>query len=84
MKPALWGFFFGLLIPIFGLFVGLQFSALLANLMLFPLVVLSDLTGIVFGKASSLERILFVLISGVFWALLFFAVSRLSKFRRRK
>jgi len=84
VKPALWGFLFGLLMPIFGLFVGLQISSLLANVMLFPLVVLSDLTGIVFGKASSLERILFILFSGVFWALLFLAVSRLRKLRRRK
>ena len=81
MKPALWGFPFGLLMPIFGLFVGLQISPTLANIMLFPLVLLSDLTGIVFGKASGLQRILFILFSGATWSLVFFALSRLRKFR---
>ena len=81
MKPALWGFLFGLLMPIFGLFVGLQISPTLANIMLFPMVLLSDLTGIVFGKASGLQRILFIFFSGATWSLVFFALSRLRKFR---
>lgn len=77
MKATFWGFLVGLLMPVFGLFIGLQVSPLLANIMLSPLVLLSELTGIVFGNASGLQQIMFVLFSGVSWALLFFVINRL-------
>ncbi len=80
MKIALWGFLAGILLPVFGLFIGLQVSPLLANIMLFPLLFLSEVTGIVFGNASGIQRLFFVLFSGVSWAALFFVVSRLKKF----
>ena len=63
--------------PVFGVFIGLQVSPLLANIMLFPLLALSAATGIVFGNASGLQQILFILFSGASWALLFFALHRL-------
>ena len=84
MKTALWGFLFGLLMLFFGLFIGLQVSPSIANIMLLPMILLSKLTGIVFGKASGLQQILFVLFQGAFWSLLFFAVNRLRKSRQRK
>ena len=83
MKATLFGFLVGLLMPVFGLFIGLQVSPTLANIMLFPLLFLSDLTGIVFGNASGFQWLLFFLFSGVSWALLFFAVNRLIKSRQK-
>ncbi len=67
-------FLFGLLAPFIGLFVGLQISPLLANVLMFPFIIVSALTGTPtgtpIGEMSGLLFTSLVLISGVAWAVL--------------
>ena len=80
MKPALksimLGFAFGLLVLPIGLFIGLQVFPPLANLLLFPGLIFSHLSGIIFGYATSIQVVYFFIANGVGWAAVFFAVSR--------
>lgn len=77
LKPALYGFAFGVFAPVAGLFIGLQVSPLLANILMFPIIAVSALTGTPLGEMSGLMIALMIGLSGVVWALVFWGVSAL-------
>lgn len=76
-KPLLYGFAFGVVAPIVGLFIGLQVSPWLANVLMFPIIAVSALTGTPLGDMSGLFQAAMVLLSGVVWAALFWLISML-------
>lgn len=71
------GFLFGLVAPVVGLFAGLQFSVPVGNVLSFPLIFISILTGQPFGDWSGLLIGTGFLFSGMVWALLFVILSKL-------
>lgn len=79
MKAAIWGFIVGLLLPLAALPIGLQFSPALANLMILPVILVSKFGGLVpFGYMGAWQKILLLLSSAVFWAAVFWAISRVK------
>ena len=69
-KPLVYKFAFGLIAPFIGLFVGLQVSPLLANILMFPIIAVSAVTDVPIGEMSGLLWAGMVLLSGVVWATL--------------
>lgn len=66
---------FGLLAPFIGMFVGLQISPVVANILMWPILGLAFLLGTPFGGWSG-GMILFALaVSVAMWALVFVVVS---------
>ncbi len=51
-KLILCRFLFGLIAPFIGLFIGLQMSPWLANILMFPFIIVSALTDIPIGMMS--------------------------------
>ena len=60
--------------PLVGLFVGLQVSVPLGNVLMAPIIGLVMLTGQPMGMMTNEFRLVAWLISGLFWALVFCAV----------
>ena len=83
-KTLVWGAAFGLVAPLVGIFVGLQVSVWLGNILAFPLVGLSYLTGQPFGMWSVWMLLLSLGLSMAAWALIFGVVARLGSRRGRK
>lgn len=75
LRAAIFGFAFGSLLAVFGLFVGLQVHPDLGTLMLFPSPLLASATGVPFGRASGALRLLYLALPGLFWAGSFAAVA---------
>ena len=77
MRVLIVGFLVGLALPVLGLFIGLQVSPALANLLLWPVHLLSSITGVIPGDSTVTEKVLFLLFSGLCWALVFHVLSTL-------
>jgi hypothetical protein len=69
-KSLIYKFLFGVAAPFIGLFAGLQISPWLGNILMFPFVAVSALTGIPIGEMPGLLFAVLVLVSGVVWAAL--------------
>lgn len=80
-RVLLWGGVFGLIAPFVGLFVGLQISPVVANVLMFPIIGLSYVLGTPFGMWDSSLMILGIALSIVMWALVFGIVAKLLKQR---
>ena len=78
-KALIWGGVFGLAAPFIGLFVGLQVSATVANVLMFPVLILSEVLNAPFGMWSPGLMFTGLFVSIVVWALVFAAVSALVK-----
>lgn len=78
-KALIWGGVVGLAAPIVGLFVGLQVSPAVANVLLFPIIGLSFVVGTPFGMWSPALMLVGLALSVVVWALLFGIVAMLLK-----
>lgn len=75
MKSALLGFGFGLIAPLIGLFVGLQLSIVLANILMWPVLLVSMVTSTPFGMMSSGLRLAAWLFSAIAWSAVFYIGS---------
>ncbi|MGI9273819.1 MAG: hypothetical protein ACR2PT_03035 [Endozoicomonas sp.] len=77
------GFMLGLVLPVVGLFIGLQVSPALARLLLWPVSLLSGVTGVIPGDSTTTEKVLFLFFSGLCWALVFYILnSVMESFRK--
>lgn len=75
-KAVIAGLIAGFVMPLFGLFVGLQVSPVLGTLMLGPALLPTLLSGTPLGLLPPLARLLALLLSMLFWAALFAALHR--------
>ena len=82
-KALLWGGVFGLVAPFVGVFVGLQVSPMVANVLMFPVLAMSVMLGSPFGMWSPALMLVALVLSVIVWALVFAAVDMLVK-RMRK
>jgi phosphotransferase system glucose/maltose/N-acetylglucosamine-specific IIC component len=69
-KPLLYKFLIGLILPFLGLFVGLQVSPWLANILMFPIIAVSALMDLPLGEMPSWMWVGMLLLSGIVWAAL--------------
>ena len=83
-KWLIWGSVFGLIAPYVGVFVGLQVSVVLGNILTFPLIILAALTDSVFGNWGLPFLLLATALSVVIWALIFGVVGLLLNQRSNK
>ncbi len=67
----LWGALFGLLAPIVGLFLGLQVSVVIANVLLWPALLMSSVLGAPLGTWNIWLMLGGMLVSVLVWALVF-------------
>lgn len=74
-KALIGGAVFGLVAPFVGIFIGLQISTVLGNVLAFPVVGLAYLTGEPFGIWGSGMMIFAVALSIALWAIIFGAIS---------
>lgn len=74
MKVFSIGFCFGLLLPVLGLFVGLQISPNLADLMMFPVRQLTALANQPFGELPAMTRLVLWSCAGTVWGLIFLSL----------
>ena len=70
-KVLLAGILFGATAPLIGLFAGLQIAPLAGNILLFPFVITSLLTGEAPGDFSTGATILLWMVSIIVWGALF-------------
>lgn len=75
MKAIVLGLLFGLLCPIIGLFIGLQVSPTLANILMLPVLLVSTIADVPFGMMGTGLRVISWLFSGFFWAAVFHAIA---------
>ncbi len=75
MKSIIIGFIFGVILPIFAVFVGLQGPPSLANMLLFPTSVMSSIFDQPYGDLPKYIRVGLLVFSGVFWALIFWLIT---------
>ena len=78
-KALIWGGVFGLVAPFIGMFVGLQVSPMVANILMFPILALSALLGSPFGMWNPMLMLVGLLVSIVAWAFVFVVVGMLVK-----
>lgn len=71
MKVFAIGFCFGLLLPVLGLFVGLQISPKLADFMTFPIQQLTALAHQPFGELPAMTRLVLWSCAGTVWGFIF-------------
>ncbi|KKW44602.1 MAG: hypothetical protein UY94_C0019G0012 [Parcubacteria group bacterium GW2011_GWA2_56_21] len=74
-KALLWGGVFGLVAPFVGMFVGLQVSPMVANVLMFPVLAMSVMLGSPFGMWSPALMLVALVLSVIVWALVFLAVK---------
>ena len=79
MKSIIFGFIFGIILPIIGIIVGLQASSLLGNILLFPISVVMNAFDQPFGYLSGATRLGLFVFSGAFWALVFWLIAKARK-----
>lgn len=82
-KYLIYKFAFGIVAPFIGLFAGLQISPWLGNILMFPFITISALTGIPIGEMPGLLFAVLVLVSGVAWAAIL-SLPNLIRSRRGK
>ena len=70
-KLFIYGAIFGLIIPIIGLFIGLQVHPVLGDILMFPFILLSKFTQEPFGNWSIILKGVGFLISMLFWGIIF-------------
>ena len=75
-KAVLAGLITGFLMPLFGLFIGLQVSPILGTLILGPALLPTLLSGTPLGLLPPLVRLLALFMSMLFWAAFFAALHR--------
>lgn len=75
------GGFFGLIAPFVGIFLGLQVSTILGDILAFPVIGLVYVTGTPFGMWEAPLMIVAFALSIVLWALIFGLIARLLKRR---
>lgn len=78
-KAFIYGAVFGLIAPMIGLFVGLQLSTFLANILMFPFYIIGLFTEGPFGNWSMAMRVLGVLFSMITWGTVFYLIFKLVK-----
>ena len=78
-KSLILGGTFGLIAPFVGLFLGLQVSVIIGNILAFPVIGLAYLTGQPFGMWHPLMMVLAIVLSVVTWALIFSFIAKLVK-----
>lgn len=79
-KTALiWGGIFGLIAPLVGMFVGLQVSSVLGNILMWPFVCIAYMTGLPFGMWGSVMTLTATALSVIVWALIFALAAKLFK-----
>ena len=82
-KALMWGGVFGLVAPFVGMFVGLQVSPMVANVLMFPIIAMAAGLNSPFGMWSPALMLAALVLSVIVWALVFAAVDMLVK-RMRK
>jgi len=83
LKSALYGFVFGLIAPVIGLFVGLQLSVAVANVLMWPVLLISLITNTPFGLMSVWLRLGAWIFSAIAWAAMFYLGSILVDYLRK-
>lgn len=78
-KALVWGGLFGLVAPFIGMFLGLQVSAIAGNILTFPLVGLSYVTGQPLGAWGAGLKVVALLSSVLVWAVIFGIAGKLIK-----
>lgn len=82
-KTFIIGAIFGVIASVLGLFVGLQISPVLANILLFPLLIISKIVQQPLGEWSIFLRIISLLFSMLLWGLVFSGITQLlSKLKK--
>lgn len=76
-KCLIWGGLFGLIAPFIGIFAGLQISTTVGNILAFPIIGLSALTGVPFGMWGAGMMLFAFALSVVVWALIFSLIAKL-------
>ncbi|MGB0893748.1 MAG: hypothetical protein ACPGUD_05015 [Parashewanella sp.] len=76
MRYAVAGFILGIALPVFSLYIGLQFSSVLANILLFPTSAIGYLLGKPIGETTMVFRLGLLLFSGIFWSAIIVLVFR--------
>lgn len=71
MKTFIAGSLFGFFATPFGLLIGLQFSSLLGNLCLLPVLPIIKFSGVAIGDMPGPLRIAIWMIASLFWGALF-------------
>lgn len=77
IKAIFWGAAFGLIIPLVGLFLGLQVSVAVGSVFAFPIVLVAILTGTPFATWSASYFIGAFALSAVIWAMVFGIAAKL-------
>jgi hypothetical protein len=75
-KTYIFGILFGVLVPFIGIFVGLQISTTLGNILTFPVVAVSFITGTPFGMWNPTMWLLATVFSIAIWTAIFFIISK--------
>lgn len=78
-KAIIGGAIFGLIAPFVGIFLGLQVSTILGNILAFPIIGVSAVVGVPFGLWPLWGMIGALLLSIVVWALVFGLISLLVR-----
>lgn len=78
-KALIWGGVFGFAAPFIGIFIGLQVSPTIANVLMFPVLILSELLSSPFGAWSPGLMLAGLILSVVTWAVVFAVVGGLVK-----
>ena len=71
------GLLIGVVAPILGLFLGLQVSVILGNILAAPQILLSTIIGEPFGTLSTVLQIAGILISVAIWTVIIGAIDRI-------
>lgn len=71
----MWGGLFGLVAPFIGMFIGLQVSPMVANVLMFPIIGMSAMLQSPFGAWSPALMLAGLALSIIVWALAFLAVG---------
>jgi len=78
-KALVWGGVFGLVAPFIGMFIGLQVSPVVANVLMFPIIAMAAGLNSPFGMWSPALMLAALVLSVIVWALVFVAVDMLLK-----
>ncbi len=73
------GIVLGLVVPYIGIFAGLQVSTLLGNILAFPLIAVSYITGEPFGMWGAPLWIFAILLSIIIWTAIVHGIDSLVK-----
>jgi len=76
-KAIIYGGVFGLLAPLFGVFVGLQVNPFVGTLLLLPVIGMSIVLGDPIGMFGTGTKILAIGVSVVFWIFVFIGVQKM-------